>query len=141
MSPTFPSTLSSDENKEQDRPYEEYIADEAQTVTRYDILAAALQKLAPGTWQEPGESIGAAVNRLQHALDVDRIGSTFQISIALTMDDPRRAASVVNAVTEPLLPRRTARNSTDATSAWPPCAMSAASCRRSLMRSWPSRPS
>src|SRR5581483_9351828 len=27
VSPTFPSTLSSDENKEQDRPYEEYIAD------------------------------------------------------------------------------------------------------------------
>lgn len=100
VSPTFPSTLSSDENKEQDRPYEEYIADEAQTVTRYDILAAALQKLAPGTWQEPDESIGAAVNRLQHALDVDRIGSTFQISIALTMDDPRKAASVVNAVTD-----------------------------------------
>jgi uncharacterized protein involved in exopolysaccharide biosynthesis len=69
-------------------------------VTRYDILAAALQKLAPGTWQEPDESIGAAVNRLQHALDVDRIGTTFQISIALTMDDPQKAASVVNAVTD-----------------------------------------
>jgi polysaccharide biosynthesis transport protein len=100
VSPTFPSTLSSDENKEQDRPYEEYIADEAQTVTRYDILAAALQKLAPGTWQEPGESIGAAVNRLQHALDVDRVGTTFQISIALTMTDPQKAAAVVNAVSD-----------------------------------------
>ncbi|MFL6426774.1 MAG: GumC family protein [Acidobacteriaceae bacterium] len=100
VSPTFPSTLSSDENKEQDRPYEEYIADEAQTVTRYDILATALQKLAPGTWQEPGESIGSAVNRLQHALDTDRVGTTFQITIALTMNDPQKAASVVNAVTD-----------------------------------------
>jgi polysaccharide biosynthesis transport protein len=99
VSPTFPSTLASDENKEQDRPYEEYIADEAQTVTRYDILATALQRLAPGTWQEPGESIGSAVNRLQHSLDVDRVGSTFQITIALTMDNPQKAASVVNAVT------------------------------------------
>ena len=59
-----------------------------------------MQKLAPGTWQEPGESIGSAVNRLQHALDVDRVGSTFQITIALTMDDPQKAASVVNAVTD-----------------------------------------
>jgi uncharacterized protein involved in exopolysaccharide biosynthesis len=100
VSPTFPSTLSSDENKEQDRPYEEYIADEAQTVTRYDILATALQKLAPGTWQQPGESIGSAVNRLQHALDVDRVGSTFQITIGLTMDNPQKAASTVNAVTD-----------------------------------------
>jgi polysaccharide biosynthesis transport protein len=100
VSPTFPSTLSSDENKEQDRPYEEYIADEAQTVTRYDILAAAMQKLAPGTWQQPGESIGSAVNRLQQALDVDRVGSTFQITIALTMSDPQKAAAVVNAVTD-----------------------------------------
>jgi uncharacterized protein involved in exopolysaccharide biosynthesis len=100
VSPTFPSTLSSDENKEQDRPYEEYIADEAQTVTRYDILATALQKLAPGTWQERGESIGSAVNRLQHALDVDRVGTTFQITIALTMDNAQKAASVVNAVTD-----------------------------------------
>lgn len=99
VSPTFPSTLASDENKEQDRPYEEYIADEAQTVTRYDILATALQRLAPGTWQEPGESIGSAVNRLQHSLDIDRVGSTFQITIALTMDNPQKAASVVNAVT------------------------------------------
>jgi polysaccharide biosynthesis transport protein len=100
VSPTFPSTLSSDQNHEQDRPYEEYIADEAQTVTRYDILAAALQKLAPGTWQEPGESIGSAVNRLQHALEADRVGTTFQITIALTMNDPQKAASVVNAVTD-----------------------------------------
>jgi uncharacterized protein involved in exopolysaccharide biosynthesis/cellulose biosynthesis protein BcsQ len=100
VSPTFPSTLSSDQNHEQDRPYEEYIADEAQTVTRYDILATALQKLAPGTWQERGESIGSAVNRLQHAIEADRVGTTFQITIALTMDDAQKAASVVNAVTD-----------------------------------------
>ncbi|HEY3990183.1 MAG TPA: hypothetical protein VGM02_12855 [Acidobacteriaceae bacterium] len=100
VSPTFPSTLSTDQNHEQDRPYEEYIADEAQTVTRYDILAAALQKLAPGTWQHPGESLGSAVNRLQHAIEADRVSTTFQISIALTMDDPQKAAATVNAVTD-----------------------------------------
>ncbi len=100
VSPTFPTTLSSDENKEQDRPYDGYIADEVQTVTRYDILVAALQKLAPGSWQRPGESISSAVTRLQHALDVDRVGSTFQMSIALTAPDAQKAAATVNAVTE-----------------------------------------
>lgn len=100
ISPTFPTTLSSDANREQDRPYENYIADEVQTVTRYDILAAALQKLAPGTWQHPGESLGSAVARLQHSIDADRVGQTFQIKISLTMDDPQKAAATVNAVTD-----------------------------------------
>lgn len=100
VSPTFPTTLSSDENKEQDRPYDGYIADEVQTVTRYDILAAALKKLAPGTWQRPGESESSAVTRLQHALDIDRVGSTFQMSIALTAPSAEKAAATVNAVTE-----------------------------------------
>jgi uncharacterized protein involved in exopolysaccharide biosynthesis/cellulose biosynthesis protein BcsQ len=40
------------------------------------------------------------VNRLQHAIEADRVGTTFQITIALTMDDAQKAASVVNAVTD-----------------------------------------
>ncbi|HEX4582918.1 MAG TPA: hypothetical protein VH139_12725, partial [Acidobacteriaceae bacterium] len=37
---------------------------------------------------------------LQHAIEADRVGTTFQITIALTMNDAQKAASVVNAVTD-----------------------------------------
>ncbi len=97
VSPTFPTTLT--EEKEQDRPYDDYMQDQIQTVTRYDIVAAAVQTLDKGVWQRPNESLQSAVNRLQHRLEVDRVGTTFQMSIALKADDPRQAAEVVNAVT------------------------------------------
>lgn len=98
VSPTFPSTLS--EEKEQDRPYDSYIADQAQTATRYDILATALSKLAPGTWQRPNESVASAVSRLQKALEVQRVGQTFQLTISLAGEDPQKTAATVNAVTD-----------------------------------------
>ena len=97
VSPTFPTTLA--EEKEQDRPYDAYIQDQAQTVTRYDILATAISSLGDHVWQRPGESLQSAVARLSKGLQVERVGSTFQLSIALKSSNPTRAASVVNAVT------------------------------------------
>jgi polysaccharide biosynthesis transport protein len=98
VSPTFPTTLA--EEKEQDRPYDAYIQDQAQTVTRYDILATAVESLGVPGWQQPGESLQAAVSRLSKRLVVERVGSTFQLSIALSSSNPRLAASAVNAVTK-----------------------------------------
>ena len=46
VSPTFPATLSPD--REQEFPaYESYIAEQMHTVSRYDVLADALQQLKP----------------------------------------------------------------------------------------------
>ncbi|MGI8773071.1 MAG: GumC family protein [Acidobacteriaceae bacterium] len=97
VSPTFPTTLA--EEKEQDRPYDAYIQDQAQTVTRYDILATAVESLHNSGWQRPGESLQAAVSRLSKRLVVERVGSTFQLSIALSSSDPQLAAAAVKAVT------------------------------------------
>ncbi len=97
VSPTFPTTLA--EEKEQDRPYDAYIQDQAQTVTRYDILATAVQSMHNPAWQRPGESLQASISRLTKRLVVERVGSTFQLSIALSSSDPHLAAATVNAVT------------------------------------------
>lgn len=97
VSPTFPTTLA--EEKEQDRPYDAYIQDQAQTVTRYDILTKAVESMGNPGWKQPGESLQAAVSRLSKRLVVERVGSTFQLSITLSSSDPRLAAAAVNAVT------------------------------------------
>ncbi len=97
ISPTFPTTLA--EEKEQDRPYDAFVQDQVQTVTRFDILATAIQQSTPGTWLKPKETMQQSVARLTKQLEVERVGTTFQISIALKARSPEVAAQVVNAVT------------------------------------------
>ena len=97
VSPNFPKTLTDD--REQQYQYETYIQEEIHSVTRYDVIADAIKKLPPGTWQFPGESEESAVNRLQGSLEIDRIANTYQVGITLQGGRPGRLAEIVNAVT------------------------------------------
>jgi polysaccharide biosynthesis transport protein len=101
VSPNFPKTLTDD--REQEYQYESYIQEEMHSVTRYDVLADALRKLPAGTWQGPIESEQSAIARLQHALDISRVGATYQVEITLDGAHPERLAEIVNAVTNTYL--------------------------------------
>ena len=101
VSPNFPKTLTDD--REQQYQYETYIQEEMHSVTRYDVIADALRKLPPGTWRAPGESEQSAVARLQGALDIARVGTTYQVEITLHGARPGKLAEIVNAVTDTYL--------------------------------------
>ncbi len=97
VSPTFPATLSAD--REQEYPYESYIAEQINSVTRYDVIADALHKLRPGLVQRPGQSEEVAVSNLQKRLTVRRNGLTYQMFITLEGGSPDHLAEIVNTVT------------------------------------------
>ena len=96
VSPNFPKTLT--EDREQQYQYETYIQEEMHTVDRYDVLADAIKKLPVGAWSYPGESEESAVTRLQRMLEIERIGSTYQMGITLMGGRPANLAEIVNAV-------------------------------------------
>jgi succinoglycan biosynthesis transport protein ExoP len=97
VSPTVPKTLI--EDRELDRPYESYMQETIHDIPRYDILADAIHKLPPGLWAAPGESDRTAVFRLQHSLEVTRLGSTYQVQITLEGFRPEHLADIVNTIT------------------------------------------
>ena len=78
--------------------YESYIQQQLLSVTRYDVLAGALKKLQSAGWQKSGESEQAAVERLKHAIEVKRVGSSYQISITASASTAAMAAEESNAV-------------------------------------------
>ena len=80
--------------------YESYLAQQMLSVTRPDVLEKALQKLGPGPWKGSKESEQAAVDRLGRAIDVARVGATYQFAISAHASDPSIAAQMANAVTE-----------------------------------------
>jgi polysaccharide biosynthesis transport protein len=101
VSPTFPATLTPEQ--EQEYPYDSYIAEQAHSVSQYDVLADALQRLKPGLWQKQGESTAAAVARLQRALVVARSGLTYQVDISLSGTRAENLAEIVNTITDSYL--------------------------------------
>lgn len=97
VSPTAPKTLTDD--RELDRPYESYIQETIHDIPRYDIIAEAIHSLPAGVWAGPGESERSAVTRLQHSLDITRVGTTYQVQITLEGYRPEHLADIVNTVT------------------------------------------
>lgn len=98
VSPTPIKTLVDD--RELDRPYDPYIAETVRAISRYDILVDAIRKMPPGTWQWPGEPDRNAAQRLESALSVSRVGTTFQVEIAIEGPRPEHLADIVNTVAD-----------------------------------------
>ncbi|WP_446745076.1 GumC family protein [Silvibacterium acidisoli] len=101
VSPNFPKTLT--EDREQEFQYDSYIQQEMHSVTRYDVISEALKKLPSDAWKRPNESMQAAIGRLQGAVDVSRISTTYEASISLTDTKPANIAEIVNAITNTYL--------------------------------------
>ncbi len=79
--------------------YDAFIQQQVQAVTRPDILEAAIRKTGPGVFEGPHESVQSAADRLGKMLNVQREGTSYQVSISLTGKDRNKTAQIVNAVT------------------------------------------
>jgi len=97
VSPTVPKTLT--EDHELDRPYESYVQEIVHDIDRYDILAEAIRKMPAGLWLYPGETEHSGVARLQHSLEIERVGTTYQVDITLGGYRPEHLADIVNTIT------------------------------------------
>ena len=97
VSPTVPKTLT--EDHELDRPYESYVQEIVHDIDRYDILADAIHKMPAGSWLYPGETERSGVARLQHSLEIERVGTTYQVDITLGGYRPEHLADIVNTIT------------------------------------------
>jgi uncharacterized protein involved in exopolysaccharide biosynthesis len=83
--------------------YDSYLQQQIQTATRPDILEAAIAKLPVGAWQQPGEDVHTAAERLGTALKVQRVGTSYQLSISMIGANPVSTAAIVNAATNAYL--------------------------------------
>lgn len=96
ISPTPVTTLVAD--RELERPYDSDVAESIHDITKYDILAEAIKQMPPGTWQFPGETERNAVERLQRALYVEHVPSTYQVDISIQGARAEHLADIVNTV-------------------------------------------
>jgi len=83
--------------------YESYIQHQVSTVTRHDVLANTLTRLAGDPWMSDGkrgESEPEALERLGKALTVERVGGTYQIAVNASARTAASAAHLANASAE-----------------------------------------
>ncbi len=101
IQPAPPRLLDNSQNKAwpyDENTYESYLQQQINNVKRSDVLRSALHKLPARSWQGDDESEQAAVDRLGWALTVERMGSSYQISISAKASDAAFAAQISNAV-------------------------------------------
>src|SRR5579863_3985157 len=78
--------------------YESFMQQQVNNATRSDVLLSALHALPARSWQRPDESEQAALERLGRAIKVERVGSSYQISITARASKAAFAAVIANAV-------------------------------------------
>lgn len=78
--------------------YDSFIQQQVQLASDPDVLVNAVQKLPAGSWQRAGESDQAAAGRLGGVLKVERLGSSYQVSITAHAKSAAMAAAIANAV-------------------------------------------
>jgi len=85
--------------------YQSYIEQQILNATRNDVLASALKRMGPGAWQKQGESEQAAIDRLRLAIEVARLGTSYQFAITAHAPSAELAANIANAVAASYLDR------------------------------------
>ncbi|MGA2672916.1 MAG: hypothetical protein ABSE99_06770 [Terracidiphilus sp.] len=103
VSPRFPKMLASD--SEVELPYDSYVQDQIQTVTRHDIIGDAISKLPYSVRKRTGPALPYEIQVLQNTLEVKRIGSTYEMAIGLSGSSPNGLADIVNSVTDTYVER------------------------------------
>jgi Mrp family chromosome partitioning ATPase/uncharacterized protein involved in exopolysaccharide biosynthesis len=86
--------------------YESFISQQMVTVTRTDVLVDAVHKLG-SSWQRSTESDQEAAARLGHAVDVKRMGTSYQMVVSARSSNPIVAAQLANAVAEAYIENET----------------------------------
>ncbi len=74
-----------------------------QTIQRPDTLMAAVRSLPQGVWRYPGEPLASAAARLAGNLNVQRVGTSYQLSVTLTGPRATEVAQTLDAVSKQFL--------------------------------------
>jgi succinoglycan biosynthesis transport protein ExoP len=98
VSPSAPKALT--DAAPQIGPYDSYMEEQIKTVTRYDVLLAALDKLPASTWAYWGPTKPRAVGALQKMLTIGRLGESFDVEISLDGPEPNMVTDMVNTITQ-----------------------------------------
>lgn len=85
--------------------YDSFVQQQVQSASNPVVLISALHKLGPGAWQQSGESEQAAADRLGHAVEVVRVGTSYEVTITAKAKDPQMAANIANAVAASIVER------------------------------------
>jgi hypothetical protein len=85
-------------NNDDPAAYDSYIQHQILSMTRREVLAGALKILAPGVWQQSGESDDSAADRLRGAVEVARVGTGYLVAITAHANSPNTATALANAV-------------------------------------------
>ncbi len=85
--------------------YDSFLEQQLQSASNPEVLLSALHKLPPGAWQRNGESEQAASERLGRAIEVERVGTSYEVVITAKARDPQLAAKIANAVASSIVDR------------------------------------
>jgi uncharacterized protein involved in exopolysaccharide biosynthesis/Mrp family chromosome partitioning ATPase len=88
------------EDRQQEAPYEGFVDEQMKTVTRYDVVQAALEKLPRQVWGGYGPTEEIAIDILSKILVVARQGQSFEITISLEGSNAKDVTAIVNAITD-----------------------------------------
>ena len=97
ISPTSSKALTDD--RQQAAPYEGLMDEQMQTITRFDVVQAALHSLPLRTWQAYGPNELVAISNLQKLITVARMGQGFTVKVSLEGGNANNITDIVNAVT------------------------------------------
>jgi uncharacterized protein involved in exopolysaccharide biosynthesis/Mrp family chromosome partitioning ATPase len=102
VAPRYMRNLKEDQELEfqSNTQYRQFVEHQRQSITRHDILLAALQRAAaqhPG-WRKPGESERRSVDRLRERLQVSAVSDTYFVRISIKGDKPEGLAEMLNAI-------------------------------------------
>jgi len=98
ISPKFSKILASDSQVEV--PYDSYVQDQIQTATSSNIIADAIAKLPYSIRHRTGPALPYEIQELKKSLEVNRMGTSNQMSIALRGPSPAGLADIVNTLTD-----------------------------------------
>jgi uncharacterized protein involved in exopolysaccharide biosynthesis len=98
VSPLFPTALADDHDH--DRQYDQFLEQQIVAATRYETLQKAVRQMPDG-WPPlfPGESEQNRVQRLQSAMKVERIGTSYEVSLSLDSYTTKLLPEFINQVT------------------------------------------
>jgi succinoglycan biosynthesis transport protein ExoP len=117
VSPVVPASLAGEQSQfNSNSDYRDFAEEQVFEIANFANASAALDLLGPKRflWQLPGESDRHAAERLVRALQVEPVGDSYLVKIALAGGQPQGLDEIVNAVAKAYL-SRTAKRELDGT--------------------------
>ena len=85
--------------------YDSFVQQQVQSASNPEVLISALHKLGAGAWQKKNESEQAAADRLGHAVEVARAGTSYEVTITAKAKNAALSANIANAVANSVVER------------------------------------